>query len=147
LQAGQEMLGTKKGIANSYNSPDSINELDWNRKTTYKDVVDYYKGLINLRKHHPAFRMPSTKMIQQNLEFLKTNDSLVIGYILKDHANSDKWKNIIVLFNGNNTTKDFNLPDGNWTVAVNGNTINEAGMTHVHDIISLAPNAAYVLFQ
>jgi len=148
LQAGMEMLGTKKGVANSYNSPDSINELDWSRKTTYKDVFNYYKGLISLRRHHPAFRMASTKMIQQNLEFLITNDSLVIGYILKNHANSDKWKNIIVLFNGNNTIKNFDLPKGNWTIAVDGKSINESGIeSNVHDSISLSAVSAYVLFQ
>jgi pullulanase len=92
--------------------------------------------------------MPSTVMIQQHLEFLKTNDSLVIGYILKDHANSDKWKNIIVLFNGNNITKTFILPKGNWTIAVDGKTINESGIKdNIHDNISLAGTSAYVLFQ
>jgi pullulanase len=141
------MLGTKQGIANSYNSPDSINELDWRRKLIYKDVFNYYKGLIDLRKHHPAFRMPSTKMIQQNLEFLKTNNNLLIGYILKNHANLDKWKNIIVLFNANNTIGQVDLPKGNWTIAVNGETINESGIGDLHDVISLNSTSAYVLFQ
>ena len=91
--------------------------------------------------------MPSTKMIQQNLEFLKTNNNLLIGYILKNHANLDKWKNIIVLFNANNTIGQVDLPKGNWTIAVNGETINESGIGDLHDVISLNSTSAYVLFQ
>jgi pullulanase len=148
LHAGEEMLRTKQGIANSYNSPDSINELNWDRKTKYKEVFDYYRGLITLRKHHPAFRMPSTRMIQQHLEFFDTHDPLVIGYKIKDHANGDKWKNIIVLLNGNPAEKTINLPDGNWTLAVNGETVNETGIKKaIHSPISLSGTAAYVLFQ
>ncbi len=63
LQSGAELLRTKQGIANSYKSPDSINEIDWSRKTKYKDVFNFYKSLVALRKHYPAFRMPTTKMI------------------------------------------------------------------------------------
>ncbi len=148
LQAGMELLGTKQGVANSYVSPDSINQLDWSRKTTYKSVFEYYKGLVSLRKNHPAFRMPTTEMIQKNLAFVPTNDSLVIGYLLKGHANGDKWKNILVFFNGNSTPKQVNLPKGDWMVAVNGETINEVGIgAPVHDGITIEGTSAYVLFQ
>ncbi|RYY20872.1 MAG: type I pullulanase, partial [Sphingobacteriaceae bacterium] len=92
LHAGSEMLRTKQGIANSYNSPDSINELDWSRKTKYKAVFNYYKGLIALRKNHPAFRMPSTTMIQQHLKFTENNDPNLIQYQLSNHANGDQWR-------------------------------------------------------
>lgn len=47
----------KKGVHNSYQSPDSINAIDWKRKAEHADVFAYYKGLIQLRKNHPAFRM------------------------------------------------------------------------------------------
>src|SRR6202012_5480939 len=36
LHSGAELLRTKQGIANSYNAPDSINQIDWSRKTKYK---------------------------------------------------------------------------------------------------------------
>jgi pullulanase len=131
LHAGEEMLRTKKGVANSYNSADSINELDWARKTKYKDVFNYYKGLVALRKHHPAFRMPSADMIRQHLEFFDTTDPLVIGYELKSNANGDGWKNIVVLLNGTTTAKTVNLPKGHWVLAANGDTINETGIKPV----------------
>ena len=55
--AGDEMMRDKKGVHNSYNSPDSINTIDWKNKTAHKDVFEYVKGLIAMRKAHPAFRM------------------------------------------------------------------------------------------
>ena len=51
------MLRDKKGVHNSFLSPDSINRLDWNNLKRYPQVFDYYAGLIALRKAHPAFRM------------------------------------------------------------------------------------------
>ena len=48
--AGDEMMRDKKGVHNSYNSPDSINTIDWKNKTAHKDVFEYVKGLIAMRK-------------------------------------------------------------------------------------------------
>lgn len=48
--AGDEMMRDKKGIHNSYNSPDSINTIDWRNKTIHHDVFDYVRELITLRK-------------------------------------------------------------------------------------------------
>lgn len=128
LQAGAEMLGTKNGIANSYKSPDAVNWVDWDRKAKYEAVFVYYKELIALRKHHPAFRMPSTEMIQKHLEFIDTNDPLLISYQLKDHANGDRWKNILVFLNGDGADKKIKLPPGYWTQAVDPESINEQGI-------------------
>lgn len=147
LQSGAEMLRTKQGIANSYNSPDSINEIDWSRKTKYKDVFNYYKGLIALLKHHPAFRMPSAKMIQDNLKFLETEDPLIIAYQLTNNANGDKWKDILILLNGTPTDKTIKIPAGTWTLAGDGNTINEKGLKQISANVTLPSATAYILYK
>jgi pullulanase len=148
LQSGAELLRTKQGVANSYNSPDSINEIDWSRKTRYNEVFKYYQALIKLRKDHPAFRMATTQAIQQHLEFFDTHDPLVIGYRLKDHANSDKWKTIIVMFNGNTTAKAVTIPAGNWTLVANEDSINEAGLKHITGTsIELPGTSAYIFCE
>ena len=105
LHSGAELLRTKQGIPNSYNKPDSINEIDWSRKTKYKSVFEYYKGLVALRKAHPAFRMTSTAMINANLKFLASGDPGVIVYRIGNNANGDRWKNILVILNGNPASK------------------------------------------
>ena len=57
MLSGEELLRNKKGVHNSFESPDSINQLDWTNKTKYPQVFAYYKNLIALRQHHPAFRL------------------------------------------------------------------------------------------
>lgn len=131
MHAGAEMLRTKKGIANSYNSPDAVNELDWDRKSKYKDVFNYYKALINLRKHHPAFRMPSAKMIREHLKFIETPDPNMIAYQIGGNANGDTWKNILVIFNGSLSDGRINIPEGRWRLVIDGKTINEKSMKAV----------------
>ncbi|MGG9964075.1 type I pullulanase [Ferruginibacter sp. SUN106] len=99
LHAGTEFLRSKKGIENSFNAGDSINAIDWNLKTTNKEVYNYVQGLIAMRKAHPAFRMATTLEIQQNLRFLEAPLG-VIGYEINGAAVGDKWKTIQVWFNG-----------------------------------------------
>lgn len=148
LHSGAEMLRTKQGIANSYNQPDSINEIDWSRKTKYKDVFNYYKGLVALRKNHPAFRMPSTKLIQDHLKFIETGDSLLIQYVLTGHANNDSWKDILVVLNGDRVNKTIKIPPGTWTLASDGNEINEKGIKIIQSSeINLPATTAYILYK
>jgi pullulanase len=148
LHSGAEMLRTKDGVANSYKSPDSINEIDWSRKSKYNDVFMYYKGLVALRRNHPAFRMPSTEMIQQNLRFLDSSGPALIVYQISNHANGDKWKNILVVLNGNTSAKAIKLPHGKWTLAVDENTIKETGIKKaVTGTITIPATAVYVLYN
>ena len=133
------------GISNSYNKPDSINQLVWSNKKKYKDVFDYYKGLIALRKDHPAFRMPSTEMIRQHLNFLETSDPLLIMYELNDHANGDSWKDILVIFNGDAAPKTVTLPEGKWEIVANENEIKEDGVTSARQEVAVAGISACIL--
>lgn len=147
LMAGEEFIRSKRGIENSYNSPDSINEIDWTRKSTYASVFHYYQGLIALRKAHPAFRLPSADMIRKNLEFLPDQDSLTVSYLLKNHAGGDRWKTILVLLNGNGEARRLTLPRGNWTVVADEDTVKESGLRQVKDTLLVPGTAAYILVQ
>ena len=129
IHAGGEFLRTKGGNENSYNAPDEVNQIDWNRKTEYIEVYDFMKNLIALRRSHPAFRMPSNDLIRQNLEFLdlpsaekngpKKIDRLV-SYQLKNSANGDSFKHILVIYNGNRRDERIELPKGRWNVVLDG---------------------------
>lgn len=109
LHMGEEMKRTKQGVENSYESPDEINQIDWNWKDQYKDLFLYYKDLIRLRKEHPAFKMPTNELIKKHLKFIDQKDPLLIAYTLGDYANGDSWKEILVLFNGEGKEKSFTL--------------------------------------
>jgi pullulanase len=145
LHAGVEMMRTKGGEHNSYNKPDEVNQLDWAWKTEHQDVFNYYKGMIALRKAHPAFRMPNTAMLVKHLEFIQTEPGL-IGYTLKDHANGDAWKSIIVYHNALKTPIEIPLK-GEWSVAAEGTTIDAAGSKKVKNKAQVPPVSTLILFQ
>jgi len=120
FQAGQEFLRTKGGDNNSYKSNDSVNKIDWTRKAQNIDTVNYFKGLITLRKSHPAFRMTSAEMIKKNLNFLVVPEN-VVAYEIAHNANMDTWANIVVAFNANKEDTIIKLPKkGTWNIVVNG---------------------------
>jgi pullulanase len=147
LHAGAEMLRTKQGIANSFNSPDSINQIDWGRKKRYKEVFNYYRGLVALRKNHPAFRMPSTKLIQDHLNFFETNDPNIISYRISGNANGDNWKDVLVILNGNTVDKTVKIPAGRWILAADGDTIDEKGIKKVSsEELTVKATSAYILY-
>ncbi|MFN2394571.1 MAG: type I pullulanase [Bacteroidales bacterium] len=129
LHAGEEIKRTKFGEHNTYNLPDSINQLVWHNKHKYRGVFDYYKDLIHLRKNHPAFRMPTTEMVQQHLRFFDIEQPLLVGFHIGDNANGDKWKDILVFYNANANDVEVDLPDGDWVIIATKYSIEETGST------------------
>jgi pullulanase len=107
-------------VENSYNAPDSINHIDWDEKGKNKNVVDYYRNLIQLRKEHPAFRMKTGEDVRKHLTF-KTVENGLISYEISDHANGDTWKNILVIYNARPEAVAYELT-GKWTLAVVGDS-------------------------
>lgn len=144
--AGDEMMRDKKGIHNSYNSPDSINTIDWRNKTIHHDVFDYVRELITLRKNHPAFRMGDADKVRQYMEFLPVEGSNLVAFILKDNANGDSWKNIIVAFNSRKEPAKLSIPVGRYTIVCKDGKIKQSGMGQVsgNEIIVPARSAMII---
>lgn len=154
ILSGEEMLRDKKGVHNSYNSPDSINHLDWNNLQRYPQLFAYYKNLIQLRKNHPAFRLATGDKVRQHLEFLPAVDSkdvkqdCLVGFLLKDLQGIDAWKTIVVIYNFNKEAKEMAIPEGNYTIACCNGTIDEAGLGEVSGKEVLVDGqSALILFQ
>ena len=148
--AGEEVFRDKKGVHNSYKSPDSINAIDWSNKARYRDLFDYYRNLVKLRKEHPAFRMTSAEDIARHLVFDKTDSSRepnLISYSLKGNANGDEWKEIKVVFNGASSSRVVNVKKGKWViVAKDGKfTGQDAEDRFNGGRIELAPYSALIL--
>lgn len=154
ILSGEEMLRDKKGVHNSYNSPDSINHLDWNNLQRYPQLFTYYKNLILLRKNHPAFRLATGDKVRQHLEFLPAVNSkdvkqdCLVGFLLKDLQEIDAWKTIVVIYNFNKEAKEMAIPEGNYTIACCNGTIDEAGLGEVSGKEVLVDGqSALILFQ
>lgn len=127
MLAGEEMLRDKKGVHNSFASPDSINEFNWDNLKHYPQVFEYYSNLIKLRRNHPAFRLGTAEAVREHLEFIATDDCLV-AFRLKNLEGIDSWKDIIVVLNANKETKTIAIPEGEYTVACCNGVINEQGI-------------------
>ena len=126
--AGEEVFRDKKGVHNSYKSPDSINAIDWALKNKNREQFDYYRELISLRKAHPAFRMTTAEDIARNIVFDKVNVPNVVSYSIKNNANGDEWKEIKIVFNGSDKPYEAKIPKGEWTVIAEDGQLNAAGM-------------------
>ncbi|MCD6354890.1 MAG: type I pullulanase [Prolixibacteraceae bacterium] len=131
LQAGIEFCRTKRGVENSYKSPDSVNRLEWQRKKNYSDVFDYFRKLIQLRKNHPAFRIPETGLIQKTVNFCTPYKLGVVSYCIDGKAVSDSWGSIVLVFNANNKEVTIPLPEGKFKVVANGEEIDENGLNKI----------------
>ena len=115
MLCGEEMFRTKQGVHNSYNSPDSINRIDWDNLKRYPKLYSYYCDLTRFRREHPAFRMGSAEEIRKHLEFLPTKNGMVT-FMLKNHAGGDEWNNIIVCINAGDDDQLVDIPDGKWYI-------------------------------
>ncbi len=128
IYAGEEVMRDKQGVENSYKSPDAINAIDWRRKTANGDVFMYYKRLIDLRKSHPAFRMGDADMVRRHLEFLPVEGKNLIAFRLKDHANGDRWEDIVVAYNSRTTPARLEVPVGKYTVVCKDGMMDVRGL-------------------
>ena len=127
ILAGEEMLRNKKGVHNSYASPDSINAINWDNLRRYPEVFEYYRGLIGLRKHHPAFRLAKADAVREHLEFM-ASDHCLVAFRLKNLEGIDSWNDIIVALNANKEPRSIVLPQGHYYVACCNGVVNEEGI-------------------
>jgi len=155
MLSGEELLRDKKGVHNSFESPDSINHLDWANKAKYPQVFEYYKSLIALRQHHPAFRLGNADLVRKHLEFLPAKrptarridqPEQVVMYRLKNYAGRDDWRDIIVILNASREQQDLAIPEGDYTVVCRDGVINEAGLSKVKgNKVVVSPQSALIL--
>ncbi|MCL6584286.1 MAG: type I pullulanase [bacterium] len=115
LYSGMEMYRTKQHIANTYNQPDSINRIDWHLKSIHADIFRYLKGVITLRKQHPAFRLGSAEKIYSRVQTSALLPEQIIYSIDGSSLSGEPWSKILVLINGSSSkATTFLLPEGVW---------------------------------
>jgi pullulanase len=158
LHAGDEILRSKpsangKGFDhNSYESPDSVNQIRWDYKIreTETNVYQYYKGLIELRKSNSSFRMTSAEDIINHLTFIEQDVAGVIAYTIENTDEAKPYKTILVAHNANSKTTRITLPkEGGWIQVVDGN---QAGVAMIDEFlggqnIRIPAHTTVVLFQ
>ena len=145
MLCGEEMLRNKHRVHNSYNSPDNINQLNWKNFQRYPQVFEYYKRIIALRKHHPAFRLGNADLVRKHLEFLDTPEQMV-AFQLKDLQDIDDWQHIFVILNASKEAQSLTIPQGSYTIVCQEGRIDEKGLGAVQDsIVTVQPQSALIL--
>lgn len=127
MQAGEEMLRTKvkpdgSFDENSYSSGDAINQLRWENLADeeYKQVFEYYKGLIAFRKAHAALRLTNAEDVKNNVVPISGMDANVAAFQINGGVNGETANSIFVIFNANKEGVQVELPEGKWNMYING---------------------------
>jgi len=142
FQAGEEFARTKYGDENSYESHDLINKLNWSRKSLYNDLVEYYKGLIELRKSQPLFRLQSANDIANAITFMETEPS-VLAYTIKHTGQT-----IVIAVNADGNSQELILPESGWDILVDGSTAGVNAIGRINDNkLNMPPLTGFVLIQ
>ena len=125
---GEEMFRSKLGEKNTYNMPDKYNAIDWALKSRYANLVEYCKGLIALRKAHPAFALGTGDAVRQHLKFIECENEAAVGFVLDELEGIDAAQRIVVLMNGSRESVEFDIPAGNYTILADGDRVNVEGL-------------------
>ena len=100
MLAGEEFARTKGGNGNSYESPDSVNWLDYTRKSKHLDMFESYAALINFKQTATDLHASTGKI---NVETLDN------GAILKYKVMSGSTEYIVIHRNGVSASSSINL--------------------------------------
>ena len=144
MLSGEELLRNKKGVHNSFESPDSINQLDWQNKLRYPQVFEYYKNLIALRKQYPHFRLGSADEVRDKLCFLDAPRG-VVAYSITG-AVGCVVNNVIVVLNPTRRQQTVSVPEGHYTVICASGVIDLNGIDSFTDNqVTVAPQSALII--
>ena len=119
IHAGEEFGRTKGGIKNSFCSSAEINCLDWERAWKNEDLVNYYRGLIALRKQLPGLQDKSEQAKERILEAFEIAPNCA-GVLLDNRAEGSRWETLLLCFNCSGETAELSLPQGSWQVLADG---------------------------
>lgn len=109
IHAGNEFLRSKYLNGNSYNSPISVNQIDWSLKDRHIDFYRYVKDLIRLRKAYKEFTMTNPAQIRRRIKFLDNRlQNNLIAYTINRRITCES---LLVVHNGNDVESTIKTND------------------------------------
>lgn len=147
LQAGEEMLRSKKNAdgsynANSYNAGDALNNLKWELLgggSAQEETARYYRGLIALRKKSKVLRDPAAEAVE-----IKTDGTLV-SYVLRAPGTDET---LFLVWNAGEEERRAALPEGRWSLFADGDRAGDVPLAEgLSGSISVAGVSCYVFLK
>ncbi|EJX05821.1 pullulanase, type I [gut metagenome] len=147
--AGDELMRDKKGVKNSYNSPDSINVIDWRLKKQHADAYRYIQQLIALRKSHPAFRLGSAEKVYRYLEFIQPGMNGTVAFRINGRPEGETWQDITVILNAQDKNVKIPVRKGTYRLVCHDGKIDAAkGLRDIHGTeLEAAPHSATIAYR
>lgn len=145
LHGGSEMQRSKGGVANSFESPDSVNALQWTLLNAHPEIHSYVRRLVALRRAHPAFRARTAADVQAHVQSDQRSASLVVTTI-NSGALGDAWRQTLLIHNAGGD-QVVSLPPGDWRVAVEQSSASAGAERVVSGSVLATGTALTVLHQ
>jgi pullulanase len=119
FHGGEEFARSKGGNNNSYESSDSVNEVDWSLKREHLDLFNYVRDLIALRKAHPMFRLRTRPDVRSRVQFVSTPDPKILMFTINgEGVPGEIWKRVCVIMNSADSSDAAVAVPGDWTMAM-----------------------------
>ena len=117
MLAGEEFGRTKQGLQNSFNASAALNQLDWARAWTgpWRDLADYYRGLIALRPQLPALCSKGPDA-PARLRSAWRPARLTAAFLLDNSGPASRWDALLLFYSAAGQPRPAALPDGQWQV-------------------------------
>jgi pullulanase len=101
---------------NSYNKDNETNWINYEHREINRELYDYYKGLIALRKASPALRRSQRK----DIHFLKCDNEFGLGFWIAKTTSRDAHDFLVLINADPNKKVNLKIPEGQWSLVVNG---------------------------
>ncbi len=140
ISTGNDITDPHQGMIdhNSYDKDNETNYINYEHANINEDLLNYYKGLIKLRKKYEAFRRAEYNQVK----FFNVEDNpFAIGYLMEY-----KDDTLIILLNANTKiSEELLLPEGEWIVLVNSENSGIESLGTVNSKVILSPSTGIVL--
>ncbi len=148
MLAGEEFARTKYGDHNSYRSPDSVNSIDWTRTIRYKELVDYYKGLIAIRKKFSLLTQANEDAVHKT--YMTYNGKVIAGTMANINGGVNEYKYMAIVVNNTAEKCEFELKSkydlpNRWYVIADHDTASGEAIRAFDNNFEIRPHSALVI--
>ena len=144
---GEEAARTKRGDHNSYRSGAEVNRIDWRRVWAAQELVDYYRGLIALRRQLPALCDKGKHAASRIADVYAPADGTAV-IVLDNAGRGSAYAHVLLAVNVREEARRAVLPPGEWLTLCDGeSTFRWQSPQPVSGEAELPPVSALILGQ